>query len=403
MYIKKVKYTNGFATMQISTIASPSSFAVGNNTPTSYVETYTIKLPSSYFADAENINKWVDIDLTRYSYKSNGELAVNGIEVNDNQTLAISSGKNDTISWTVDTGSASVCPFYYNNGGKLAFSADNGFYFLFDYCEKASFKEHFEKLNAENEATTFKSTALSFMLGNKYLSVLGDSISTYKNVSNNTSYNKTIGSNAVYYGNIAYTKSVSQDETYWQQVIDDLGMNLCVNNSWSGGTVSGIKNTNAATNRADQLHNTSNQKPDVILVYMGINDLRYNQTAEKFQQTYTEMLNTIKANYPDAYVFCLGMPNRNGNDYENGEYTDTECAEFCGAIEAAIGNAEGNFYYVDIFNSEYKDQVYYNNSIDTGSNNQYTGSTLDNLHPNEKGMDYITDLIIDKMYEIFIG
>jgi hypothetical protein len=115
------------------------------------------------------------------------------------------------------------------------------------------------------------------------------------------------------------------------------------------------------------------------------------------------MLNTIKANYPDAYVFCLGMPNRNGNDYENGEYTDTECAEFCGAIEAAIGNAEGNFYYVDIFNSEYKDQVYYNNSIDTGSNNQYTGSTLDNLHPNEKGMDYITDLIIDKMYEIFIG
>jgi hypothetical protein len=115
------------------------------------------------------------------------------------------------------------------------------------------------------------------------------------------------------------------------------------------------------------------------------------------------MLNTIKDNYPDAHVFCIGMPNRNGNDYENGEYTDTECEEFCRAIETAISNTEGNFYYVDMFNSEYKDHIYYNNSIDTGSNNQYTGSTLDNLHPNEKGMDYITDLIIDKMYEVFIG
>jgi lysophospholipase L1-like esterase len=235
------------------------------------------------------------------------------------------------------------------------------------------------------------------------LSVLGDSISTYKNVSNSTAYNSTIGGNAVYYGNVSYTSSISQDETYWQQVIDSLGMNLCVNNSWSGGTVSGINSTNAATNRANQLHNVANQKPDVILVYMGINDLRYNQTTQNFEQSYITMLNTIKTNYPDAQVFCVGMPNRNGNDYENGEYTDDEAIEFCNAIKNAISTAGENFHYIDLFNSEYKDQVYYDNSINTGSQNQYTGSNLDNLHPNEIGMDYITNLIIQKMYEVLIG
>ena len=402
MYVKTVSYSGDFATMQISTINAPAQFTVGENTPTQFLETYTIKLPKSYFNNATTINKWVDIDLTQYAYKQNGSLAVNGIEVGDNQTLAISS-KNDTISWTVGPESLSACPFYYNNNNKIAFSDNNGLYFLFDYAVKLTFAENFELLTNENNTTTAKAVALKRELEGKYLSVLGDSISTYKNVSNSSEYNSTLSGNAVYYGNINYTKSLTQDETYWQQVIDGLGMDLCVNNSWSGGTVSGINSTNAATNRANQLHNNSNQKPDIILVYVGINDLRYNQTAQNFETAYTTMLNTIKANYPDAHVFCIGMPNRNGNDYEDGEYTDAEAIEFCNAINNAIAAAGEKFHYVDMFNSEYKDQVYYDNSIDTGTENQHTGSTLDNLHPNETGMDYITDLIIEKMYEILIG
>ena len=402
MYVKAVTYTNDVATMQIKTMDAPNQFTVGTTTPTTFLETYTIKLPKSFFNSATSINRWVDIDLTQYAYKQNGDLAVNGIEVGDNQTLAFSSS-SDTIGWCVDLGSASVCPFYYNNNNKIAFSSDNGFYFLFDYVTKLTFEENFENLNNENDSTTAELTLLRRELEGKYLSILGDSISTYTGVSNNTTYNSTIGGNAVYYGNVSYTKSLTQDETYWQQVIDGLGMELCVNNSWSGGTVTGINSTNAATSRANQLHNTSNQKPDVILVYVGINDLRYNQTAQIFEETYTTMLNTIKTSYPDAQVFCIGMPNRNGNDYENGEYTDAEAIEFCQAIQNAITAAGENFHYIDLFNSEYQDQVYYDNSINTGSQNQYTGSTLDNLHPNEAGMDYITDLIIEKMYDVLIN
>ena len=68
----------------------------------------------------------------------------------------------------------------------------------------------------------------------KTMSILGDSISTYAGVSNNTAYNSTIGSNAVYYSSGSLG---GQQETWWQQAIDALGMQLLVNNSWSGSCV----------------------------------------------------------------------------------------------------------------------------------------------------------------------
>lgn len=48
----------------------------------------------------------------------------------------------------------------------------------------------------------------------KTVSVLGDSISTYQGVSNNASYNSTIGSNAVYYS--AGTLGIHRADTWWQ-------------------------------------------------------------------------------------------------------------------------------------------------------------------------------------------
>ena len=55
-------------------------------------------------------------------------------------------------------------------------------------------------------------------LAGKGISILGDSISTFQNWSNNTSYNSTIGSNAVYYkGSRDGFTAVS--ETWWMQSI----------------------------------------------------------------------------------------------------------------------------------------------------------------------------------------
>ena len=77
----------------------------------------------------------------------------------------------------------------------------------------------------------------STVLSGKKISILGDSISTYEGVSNNASFNKTIGLNNRYYETGASKALPTQNLTYWGQLIEKYGMELCVNNSTGGGKV----------------------------------------------------------------------------------------------------------------------------------------------------------------------
>ena len=134
------------------------------------------------------------------------------------------------------------------------------------------------KLFTYGEEVPLFSDYTSNTYAGKTISILGDSISTYVDVSNNPAYNSTIGENVLYYG--AKNIDVTQSETWWQQVIDALNMKLCVNNSWSGSCVlyerSGAGG--AYISRCEQLHNdNTGEEPDVIVVFMGTNDFSYYQ------------------------------------------------------------------------------------------------------------------------------
>ena len=94
-----------------------------------------------------------------------------------------------------------------------------------------------EAVAAQAEMGTATETAVDNPFRGKTISILGDSISTYAGVSNNTAYNSTIGKNAVYYRADGSTLKVCLSDTWWQQAIDALDMKLLVNNSWSGSTV----------------------------------------------------------------------------------------------------------------------------------------------------------------------
>ena len=112
---------------------------------------------------------------------------------------------------------------------------------------------------------------LRSVLSGKNFSLIGDSISTYAGYSNNAAEtNSTIGSNAVYYGN--KNKTITVNDTWWMQTVNETGMNLLVNNSWSGDKVSEL-----GINRATQLHDNTGSNagttPDIIAVYIGINDI----------------------------------------------------------------------------------------------------------------------------------
>ena len=145
----------------------------------------------------------------------------------------------------------------------------------------------------------------------KYISILGDSISTYEGY-NPEGYK-------VYYRDerLIINSMESVRDTWWDKVIRAFDARLCVNNSFSGSRVSG-KEFPAATSdkRIAELRN--NQcTPDVVLIFMGVNDYGFGVKINRsetdspqddellyFAYAYEHLLEKIKQAYPEAIVVC---------------------------------------------------------------------------------------------------
>ena len=141
------------------------------------------------------------------------------------------------------------------------------------------------------------------------VSVLGDSISTFEGfnppgfaVFYDAERQRLNGLNSVY-------------DTWWAKVNQALHAYLCVNNSFSGGKVSGT-GFPAAFARVEYLSNES-YIPDLILLYIGYNDFGYGVKPCKegirfgrkkdtavFEDAYQTMLERIKEHYPSALIVC---------------------------------------------------------------------------------------------------
>lgn len=236
------------------------------------------------------------------------------------------------------------------------------------------------------------------VINEKNISFMGDSITTYEGWNNNTSYNSTIGSNAVYYNS---SKLDSVDKTYWKQTVDELDLNLCVNNSWSGSKVTTTSGDTSAgcMDRTSNLHNDNKKiNPDIIIVYIGINDFDANVTLGSyknvddiydkkndkyigdttlFSEAYAMMIHKIINNYEDAKVYvCTLLPNNKNTNYsllkDYNEMIRQIANEFkCGIID------------------------FYEDSKITSDN--FTNYMLDGLHPNEKGHDLMTACINERL------
>ena len=149
----------------------------------------------------------------------------------------------------------------------------------------------------------------------KYFSILGDSISTL------AGYNPP--ECAVFYDreNKRLSGVYTPEDTWWGQVIDTLGGKMLMNNSWSGSLVCrhpecGIESYGCSDSRTASL-GSGGQTPDVVMILMGLNDfgwaMRPTPTAGErdiavFSVAYETMLGKIKANYPNAEIWCLTLP-----------------------------------------------------------------------------------------------
>lgn len=150
----------------------------------------------------------------------------------------------------------------------------------------------------------------------KTISFLGDSISTFKGY--------IPEDNAVFYtGNNCGVRSVN--DTWWKKLIDDLGAGLLINNSWSGSRVT---TTNGDESSACVRCENLGDNPDVIIVYIGINDFNnevalgtYNGSGvfptdtTTFREAYAIMLNKILTKYKTSEVWVCTLPycERNGD------------------------------------------------------------------------------------------
>lgn len=244
----------------------------------------------------------------------------------------------------------------------------------------------------------------------KYFSILGDSISTYQNVSHGTAAdntNSTIRHNDLYYEEGRW--GVTQKDTWWQQAIDRLGMTLLVNNSWSGSCV--LKTwhgtVGAYIDRCVQLHADVGEHrgtdPDLIAVFLGTNDFSYfgdllgtheigydalivpqdggmytYAEPKTVCEAYAVMLHKIKVRYPDAAVFCLNLfPRRENN--EDGIVQPTAFNRSLGEIVSRFG-----FETVDLFES----------GVPTAEGEFERFFPDGRVHPNALGMDVITDCFV---------
>ena len=212
------------------------------------------------------------------------------------------------------------------------------------------------------------------MLKCKRISILGDSISTYRGVSNNGAAR----AETAHYP-YRYAPPFPVEKTYWHRVCESLELTLCVNNSYSGGNLCGRDDPDSGVCRAAALSQDNGDMPDIIIVFMGINDLGRGVDAETFAADYALTLDTVGHLYPTAYVCCINLPDRD-------PFLHTRAERFNLAIERAVALAGKRFFVADLFRSRLRDDFYYMN-------------TTDGLHPDEDGMAIIAQVITDKIKE----
>lgn len=156
----------------------------------------------------------------------------------------------------------------------------------------------------------------------KTISILGDNISTY------TGY--VPDGNGVFY-NGANGGITDVSLTWWHSLITNLGAKLCVNNSWSGSRVTTTNGSVAAgcMTRCENLHNEESD-PNIIIVYLGINDFNNNvplgsydgsqsfpTDTTTFKEAYAIMLNKILIRYGNAKVYVCTLPYCDRGTQEN--------------------------------------------------------------------------------------
>ena len=276
----------------------------------------------------------------------------------------------------------------------------------------------------ENTCTICGTVNVLAILDGKYISVLGDSISTFNGYSNDSKVNSTIGGNGPRYNVGAadtkpgsYCLLESVNDTWWMHFANRSGMNLLVNNSWAGSQVFGGKTSDgrvipaAYLDRCVNLHDNTLENnpgntpvyPDVIFVYLGINDYNFNRskvgtgvvdyaglinsdgtyiTPTTFGEAYGIMLHKMREAYPNTQIFAMTLLPENLYSVDK-----TSWEQHNAYIRAAA-----EYYGIPLVDLAENCAITWEN---------YSSYMIDKIHPTTAGMKLISDCIEAELISYF--
>lgn len=393
------------------------------------------------------------------------DLSADPIKLNEGETLALGAPDDTLIAAYVKTEASDIADYMkmecketgmFTQGMTETLAYDRDllcFDFVLErsYESEAAYQAEVAEKKAAEDAFQAKVQALKDAgYKGKKISIVGDSISTFGGVSNSTDINSTIGGNNVH--NTRNTNVCDWTMTYWGRLITELEMELCVPNCYSGarsyGTESKQEGKDSLLYRADQLHRdnktpndpSDDTAPDVILVYMGINDMltspklnflsdpnidvaattktwmdtvvkpkyaKYDPselptfdsdnpnteglTYASWQEAYAMGLMLMQETYPDAEIWIMSLVDSHAhNSGKNGRI------DYGNLYIRAIANYFG-FKLIDQQENGYitKQNAYLHG--------QDEGTGIYGLHPNLKGHDLTMRLIVEEIYKCHIS
>lgn len=345
------------------------NYLTDNNLSANTVKEYPLDL-TPYLGDVKEgtLAKWIEIDVTNLN-----------ITLKDGEMLGFAKNTDNVllcIDRNVHNNELTEFNFYLPYYRPTIFTQN---VFLDIYTlETSSLEDHLENLSKIEYSYLFKG---------KNISIFGDSISSFKGYSNDTSKNSTIGNNGTHYsGSNCGVTDVNQ--TWWMRLINKTETNLIVNNSSAGDAMNG-----QGLNRCVQLHNNEGVNPDIICMFFGINDVwRTTGTLEMFKTNYVTMLNKMKTKYPSATIYAstyLPYTWWSGSDRETVYHkTESELEVYNTFVRDTISKTE-NVYLVDLArDSGITFDNYKSYCADEG--NRW-------LHPNASGMELIANTYYNAM------
>lgn len=138
----------------------------------------------------------------------------------------------------------------------------------------------------------------------RLVSILGDSLSTFEG------YNPA-GYTVFYDAGVSAKNGIRNVyDTWWAKVNQALHALLCVNNAYSGSTVTGLGFPSACSEERLRLLRTDRYSPDLILVAIGFNDfargipVSAEAGSDCFRSAYDRMLKALRSRYPGVSIVC---------------------------------------------------------------------------------------------------